>query len=289
MIDSLLGAGVSLLGNFLTGENKYERDRNDANRDWDRQNEYNSPKNQMARFKEAGLNPNLIYGQGTPGNASATPVSMQKSGAPEHKADLQQIYGDAKRLEANMQQTQQTVENLKTNQELMKTNMELNRMLMPHKISSLDSQTQWRKGLLEPTIGAMNLRQAEANYKMDIGRQTLDLARDKYQQQERLNKSAISYNDARQEVALKQKALIVQQTAKQFEETLKLKDFNKWSPYYATLQKIYAETDAITQGRQTSMSVESLNKANQAMKDYQLGLMPFDKLMNVLTLVTKNR
>ena len=37
----------------------------------DQQLEYNSPKAQMARFKEAGLNPNLIYGQGTSGNQSA--------------------------------------------------------------------------------------------------------------------------------------------------------------------------------------------------------------------------
>jgi len=35
------------------------------------QNEYNSPKNQMSRFQEAGLNPNLIYGQGNPGNQTA--------------------------------------------------------------------------------------------------------------------------------------------------------------------------------------------------------------------------
>lgn len=35
--------------------------------------EYNSPKNQMARFKEAGLNPHLIYGQGNAGNAAERP------------------------------------------------------------------------------------------------------------------------------------------------------------------------------------------------------------------------
>lgn len=33
-------------------------------------NEYNTPANQMRRFQEAGLNPHLIYGQGTPGNQS---------------------------------------------------------------------------------------------------------------------------------------------------------------------------------------------------------------------------
>ena len=36
---------------------------------WQMQNEYNTPEAQMQRFKDAGLNPHLIYGQGTPGNA----------------------------------------------------------------------------------------------------------------------------------------------------------------------------------------------------------------------------
>ena len=34
------------------------------------QNQYNTPLAQMQRYKDAGLNPNLIYGQGTPGNQS---------------------------------------------------------------------------------------------------------------------------------------------------------------------------------------------------------------------------
>lgn len=37
---------------------------------WNKQNAYNSPVEQMKRFKEAGLNPNLIFSQGTPGNAT---------------------------------------------------------------------------------------------------------------------------------------------------------------------------------------------------------------------------
>ena len=43
---------------------------------WNRQNEYNSPQAQMQRFQEAGLNPSLIYGQGSAGNASAPPVQV---------------------------------------------------------------------------------------------------------------------------------------------------------------------------------------------------------------------
>lgn len=40
---------------------------------WQRENEYNSPKNQMQRFKDAGLNPALMYSQGTPGNSTGAP------------------------------------------------------------------------------------------------------------------------------------------------------------------------------------------------------------------------
>jgi len=41
----------------------YERQRADALADWNMQNQFNSPAAQMERFKAAGLNPNLIYGQ----------------------------------------------------------------------------------------------------------------------------------------------------------------------------------------------------------------------------------
>lgn len=47
-----------------------------AQQNWIEQQEYNSPKNQVARIKEAGLNPDMLYGQssaGVAGNA-ATPA-----------------------------------------------------------------------------------------------------------------------------------------------------------------------------------------------------------------------
>lgn len=39
----------------------------------DKQNLYNSPAQQMQRYQDAGLNPNLIYGQGSNGNQSSVP------------------------------------------------------------------------------------------------------------------------------------------------------------------------------------------------------------------------
>lgn len=50
---------------------------------------YNHPKNQMARYREAGLNPNLIYGQGNPGNATKMPEYM----APEYRLSMPDMMG----------------------------------------------------------------------------------------------------------------------------------------------------------------------------------------------------
>ena len=44
---------------------------------WNRQNLYNSPKEQMKRLIEAGLNPHLMYGQGTVGNAQTPSMPTQ--------------------------------------------------------------------------------------------------------------------------------------------------------------------------------------------------------------------
>lgn len=75
----LIAAGASLAGSAINAGSQsrtnqsqlsysremYDKQRADALADWNRQNQYNSPKEQMMRFKEAGLNPNLIYGQQT--------------------------------------------------------------------------------------------------------------------------------------------------------------------------------------------------------------------------------
>lgn len=77
----LSGAGTSLVGGFFNALSAESA--NDANlqlmhdqqywqeRMWDKNNEYNTPKNQIQRLKDAGLNPNLMYGQGTVGNSSS--------------------------------------------------------------------------------------------------------------------------------------------------------------------------------------------------------------------------
>lgn len=48
----------------------YGMQRRDALADWQMENEYNSPRAQMQRLQEAGLNPNLVYGHGEVGNST---------------------------------------------------------------------------------------------------------------------------------------------------------------------------------------------------------------------------
>nr|QJB21633.1 MAG: DNA pilot protein [Microvirus sp.] len=51
---------------------------------WNRANQYNTPASQMDRFRQAGLNPNLIYGQGSSGNS---PNALPRYQAPSMRYD----------------------------------------------------------------------------------------------------------------------------------------------------------------------------------------------------------
>lgn len=51
-------------------EKMYDQQKTDAYNQWVMQNEYNSPQSQMSRLKSAGLNPNLVYGNGSAVNTA---------------------------------------------------------------------------------------------------------------------------------------------------------------------------------------------------------------------------
>lgn len=57
---------------------------------WERENAYNHPSAQMSRLKEAGLNPNLVYGNGSAVQTSAH--SPQMSYGPQQAPQLGKIY-----------------------------------------------------------------------------------------------------------------------------------------------------------------------------------------------------
>ena len=82
---TLVNAASSLFTNSANKKNAlefYNRQRTDALADWNMQNQYNSPKSQMARYKEAGLSPHLIYGQQT----TAPSVRSSSADTPKYVA-----------------------------------------------------------------------------------------------------------------------------------------------------------------------------------------------------------
>lgn len=87
---SLLGSGINAMSVGKTNkktrqhnEKMYNQQVSDNVRLWTMQNEYNSPAAQMQRLKDAGLNPNLVYGKGADNVAAPIQKGEQKSWTPE--------------------------------------------------------------------------------------------------------------------------------------------------------------------------------------------------------------
>ena len=80
---ALVSGGASLLGGLFSSYGQSSANATNLkiaqatfnhNREmWNLENEYNTPKNQMARYREAGLNPNLMYGSVSSGNSNNIP------------------------------------------------------------------------------------------------------------------------------------------------------------------------------------------------------------------------
>lgn len=69
---------------FQAKENQKARDYNTMM--WEKNNAYNDPAQQMARLKNAGINPHLAYSEGGVTNTSSSPASSNASSMPEGRA-----------------------------------------------------------------------------------------------------------------------------------------------------------------------------------------------------------
>lgn len=70
---NLLGGQLTNVQNQKANLGMYKLQYEDAIKFWNMNNAYNTPANQMQRFKDAGLSPYLAYGQGSAGNSSGAP------------------------------------------------------------------------------------------------------------------------------------------------------------------------------------------------------------------------
>lgn len=150
-------AGAQLLTNRAQKRSNlemYNTQRADALADWNRQNQYNSPEAQMTRFKEAGLNPHLIYGQMT----TAQPIKTPEAKAPNYVAP------QADPQDFNILGRQYALDAAKiTNENLEKTGK-----LIDANILKANSETDWKNVNTNFAKDSFNTRMEALRIKNDF-------------------------------------------------------------------------------------------------------------------------
>lgn len=161
---SIIASGIAVAGSIgntalqggYAGKNKRQAEKmqkwtHDINlTDWGLENEYNSPKNQMKRLKEAGLNPNLIYGSGgagmTGGSVNSTGNSSSNQDAPQFDmTGVIKMFIDLQMLDKQKDLIQAQMEATRTNEELSRVgiargeqDMSMKNSLFPGQLTALE-------------------------------------------------------------------------------------------------------------------------------------------------------
>jgi len=109
-----IGSGV---GNFVSSLFGGSASKKQQERNWKHEkemfnmtNEYNKPINQMARLREANLNPNLMYGQGNVGNATMPAPNPQPVREQPNFGDAIQTYVSTRKQQTDIDNIQQATQ-----------------------------------------------------------------------------------------------------------------------------------------------------------------------------------
>lgn len=161
-----IAQGLGSLGSSLIGNSGSKRSQARANRYnvefWNMQNEYNDPSAQMARLRQAGLNPNLVYGQSASGaTGQAQAVAPSKAAEYKFESPLRNItnFADIKQREA--QSDNLKVQNTVLRQEAILKAAQTGKTLSEG--SSAATKAAVDRALLNTSVDASreNLRQLE--------------------------------------------------------------------------------------------------------------------------------
>lgn len=179
VVGPLINAGMDIFGGIKSNEAQKEansanlkavRETNQANRElaqynweqqqemWNKNNAYNSPIMQMARLKQAGLNPNLVYGNGVTGNTSSSiPTPQLPTQEAGKVAPLDYSY---------IGQSSQSAFNSYLQQKQLDSQVSLNKA----QESAIDSQNLERNQKIAESI----MRTAKGWFDYDIGKKIED-------------------------------------------------------------------------------------------------------------------
>jgi hypothetical protein len=145
-------------------EHMYQWQRDNALSDMQMQNEYNSPAAQMQRFKAAGLNPHLIYGQQ---NESAT---VRSSSAPSWSPEAPKFnLQDAVSNYQNYQKQDVQTDNIKALTEVAKQQAAL------HAAEILKVSADTKRTGVGTAQDELNLQHAKDNYTTSLDAAKADL------------------------------------------------------------------------------------------------------------------
>jgi hypothetical protein len=163
--DAWASIGTTLFNNVSTLYAN-QQNRNWALQDWERQNRFNAPKQQMQRFKEAGLNPNLIYTQ----RNEAPAVRSTDYVAPQ-APDFQGILSKSAQIKLQDQQLANAqLQNDAIKAQINKTNADALYVASNTKFKDLD--TERLRGILPGLVEGVQLR--NMSMKEDIANKSAD-------------------------------------------------------------------------------------------------------------------
>lgn len=123
-----VAAGASLVGSAINKSSQSSANRQNLElakyqntwnlQQWNRENEYNHPAMQMSRLKQAGLNPNLVYGSGAQTTSASSPKAAHMEVAPYLQSS--QDLGAAAQAAINAQQLQRQNELTKSQSDYLR-------------------------------------------------------------------------------------------------------------------------------------------------------------------------
>ena len=172
---SLINAGATVYTNqqnLKYARESYDKQKADNLAQWHLQNEYNSPQAQMARLRAAGLNPNLVYGNGattTAGSIGTTAPQNFRAEAPQ--LDIGRAVQGGLSTYYDTQIKEATIDNLRA----QNTNILQEGFLKAATIANMNVRTQG--GIYDNQKKAAHLP-----YESDIAKYSADLARESLRQ-----------------------------------------------------------------------------------------------------------
>lgn len=284
-IMDILGAGfgaISSIGSMI-GQNrairqqiKAQQQENQKNREynlmlartqnqwnleqWQRENDYNSPTAQMARFRAAGLNPNLAYGQMSNGASSPTLTS----GAASSPTDMSAIgnkrnFGQAMQEVLGLEMQKAQIEAIKAGTEKTKADTDNTR----ETTKGLTIDNMYRAAQHEQTleIGGMQIK---------LGKSTLKLNEQQMENlKAQLPEIAAKVENINQSTAESRRRV---QQMDLDEQRAAAREIREQAMHNATLQQVYNENRKILAEAKISEQQFAEMVASEAARSYGLSL-----------------